>query len=217
MGIFIVLLIAVVAYFLISRSKQDKKVADLNQQIDALKAKVKTLTETNNKLEETNKAKLDIQQMKPLELDELINSKQKKISNLEAVIRDLTRDIDKKKSTVAFLEGKADALNNRTTTPATMEPTNPEPTIEDEPIAPTQAVENFADWLNDRKKPRCPKCHSTNVQAVQKHKKNFSMGKAVAGTVLAGGVGSVAGFAGKNTKKVDMVCMDCGNQFLYKR
>ena len=51
------------------------------------------------------------------------------------------------------------------------------------------------------KGPRCPKCKSTNVEPIGRKKKAFSVGKAVAGTVLVGGVGSLAGFAGKNSKK----------------
>lgn len=64
---------------------------------------------------------------------------------------------------------------------------------------------------------RCPKCRSTNVQIVGQHKKGFSVGKAAAGVALTGGVGSLAGFAGKKTKKVDMICMNCGKQFKYKK
>jgi len=66
------------------------------------------------------------------------------------------------------------------------------------------------------KAPKCPKCKSTNVQAVGQHKKEFSVGKAVIGGVLTGGVGVLAGFAGKKTKKVDMICMNCGKQFKFK-
>ncbi|ALJ24022.1 hypothetical protein AO203_09705 [Lactobacillus gallinarum] len=66
------------------------------------------------------------------------------------------------------------------------------------------------------KPPHCPKCKSTNVQAVGQHKKGFSLGKAVVGSVLTGGIGVLAGFAGKKTKKIDMICMNCGNKFKYK-
>ena len=69
--------------------------------------------------------------------------------------------------------------------------------------------------LKNRNKIKCPKCQSTNVQPLGVHKKGFSVGKAVAGTVLAHGtvVGPLAGFAGKNSKKTDFVCMNCGKQF----
>lgn len=66
------------------------------------------------------------------------------------------------------------------------------------------------------KGPRCPKCKSTNVEPIGRKKKAFSVGKAVAGTVLVGGVGLLAGFAGKNSKKIEMICMDCGKTFKYK-
>lgn len=67
--------------------------------------------------------------------------------------------------------------------------------------------------LKNRNKIKCPKCRSTNVQPLGVHKKGFSVGKAVGGTILVGGVGSLAGFAGKNSKKTDFVCMNCGKQF----
>lgn len=69
--------------------------------------------------------------------------------------------------------------------------------------------------INSMRQPHCPKCRSTNVQAVGQHRKGFSVGKAVAGTALSGGLGAIAGFAGKNTKKVDMICMNCGKKFRY--
>lgn len=60
---------------------------------------------------------------------------------------------------------------------------------------------------------RCPHCGSTNVQPLGQHRKGFSVGKAVGGAVLTGGVGALAGFAGKKTKQTDFVCMNCGKQF----
>lgn len=63
----------------------------------------------------------------------------------------------------------------------------------------------------------CPRCRSTNIQVVGQHKKGFSVGKAAAGVALTGGIGSLAGFAGKKTKKVDMICMNCGKQFKYRK
>lgn len=59
----------------------------------------------------------------------------------------------------------------------------------------------------------CPQCGSTNIQPLGQHKKGFSVGKAVGGTILTGGVGALAGFAGKKTKQTDFVCMNCGKQF----
>lgn len=59
----------------------------------------------------------------------------------------------------------------------------------------------------------CPHCGSTNIQPLGQHRKGFSVGKAVGGTVLTGGVGALAGFVGKKTKQTDFVCMNCGKQF----
>lgn len=59
----------------------------------------------------------------------------------------------------------------------------------------------------------CPHCGSTNIQPLGVHKKGFSVGKAVGGAVLTNGIGLLAGFAGKNTKQTDFVCMNCGKQF----
>ena len=84
-----------------------------------------------------------------------------------------------------------------------------------------EAYENLAKIESNggifQRQVRCPKCRSTNVQIVGQHKKGFSVGKAAAGVALTGGIGSLAGFAGKKTKKVDMICMNCGKQFKYKK
>lgn len=64
-----------------------------------------------------------------------------------------------------------------------------------------------------RNVPHCPNCLSTQIQPLAQHRKGFSVGKAVGGAVLTGGIGTLAGFAGKNTKKVDWVCLKCGNSF----
>jgi predicted RNA-binding Zn-ribbon protein involved in translation (DUF1610 family) len=59
----------------------------------------------------------------------------------------------------------------------------------------------------------CPYCGSTNINTLGADKKNFSVGKAAAGAILTGGVGLLAGFAGKKTGKTNFVCMNCGKQF----
>lgn len=59
----------------------------------------------------------------------------------------------------------------------------------------------------------CPYCGSTNINTLGADKKNFSVGKATAGAILTGGVGLLAGFAGKKTGKTNFVCMNCGKQF----
>lgn len=61
--------------------------------------------------------------------------------------------------------------------------------------------------------PHCPNCLSTQIQPLAQHRKGLSVGKAVGGAVLTGGIGTLAGLLGKNTKQTDFVCMDCGKQF----
>ena len=68
-------------------------------------------------------------------------------------------------------------------------------------------------------KMKCPRCGSRNIQLAGKHRKGFSVVKAVGGTVLTspiGGIGALAGFTGKQTKKSDWVCLDCGKSFTIK-
>ena len=55
---------------------------------------------------------------------------------------------------------------------------------------------------------RCPKCGSSQLTA---NKKGFSGKKAVAGAVLTGGIGLLAGTIGSN--KIIITCLNCGNQF----
>lgn len=56
--------------------------------------------------------------------------------------------------------------------------------------------------------PYCPKCKSTSLTTTNK---KLSVGRAVVGGVLLGGVGSVLG--GLTSKKVELLCMNCGNKF----
>lgn len=55
---------------------------------------------------------------------------------------------------------------------------------------------------------QCPKCNSDQITA---NKKGFSGRKAVAGAVLTGGVGLLAGTIGSN--KVVITCLACGHNF----
>lgn len=54
----------------------------------------------------------------------------------------------------------------------------------------------------------CPKCLSTNLSA---NKKGFSTGKAIAGTILTGPIGILAG--GLGSGKIVVTCLNCGNKF----
>ena len=64
----------------------------------------------------------------------------------------------------------------------------------------------------DKNAIKCPHCNSKNVQFMQQNKKGFSVGKAVGGAVLTGGIGTLAGFAGKKCKK-QWPFQECGNIF----
>ena len=55
---------------------------------------------------------------------------------------------------------------------------------------------------------KCPKCGSTQLTT---DKKGFSGKKAVAGAVLTGGIGLLAGTIGSN--KIIITCLSCGKQF----
>ncbi|MEK1366038.1 hypothetical protein HCZ82_04490 [Limosilactobacillus fermentum] len=72
---------------------------------------------------------------------------------------------------------------------------------------------------------KCPRCGSQNIQPAGKHTEKFSGGKAAAGTAVGavafGPMGAVvgglaSGFTGKQTKKSDWVCLDCGRSFTIK-
>ena len=65
------------------------------------------------------------------------------------------------------------------------------------------------------KEVKCPKCGSRNIQVLGEKKKGFSAGKAVGGAPLTGGIGLLAGFAGKKGE-YDVFCSDFGNRFRIK-
>ena len=62
---------------------------------------------------------------------------------------------------------------------------------------------------------KCPKCGSTNIQILGEKKKGFSVGKAVGGALLTGGIGALVGFTGKKGK-YDVFCGDCGHRYQIK-
>lgn len=64
---------------------------------------------------------------------------------------------------------------------------------------------------------RCPNCQSVNVNFMENQRKGFSVGKAVGGGLLTGGIGTLAGFTGKKGKKDSWHCNDCGFTFERKR
>lgn len=60
----------------------------------------------------------------------------------------------------------------------------------------------------EEEKIHCPKCNSTQLTA---NTKGYSGGKAVAGAVLTGGIGLLAGLHGKG--KIIITCMSCGEKW----
>ena len=90
--------------------------------------------------------------------------------------------------------------------------------------ATEKGIDSFQEWKNDQERIKkltkekttnkeqdkkapmfhngvhCPKCRSMNVEFMQNNRKSFSVGKAAGGAILTGGVGTLAGFAGKKGK-----------------
>ena len=54
----------------------------------------------------------------------------------------------------------------------------------------------------------CPKCGSEQLSA---NKRGFSGGKALAGALLVGEIGLLAGTHGKNN--IEITCLNCGKKF----
>lgn len=62
--------------------------------------------------------------------------------------------------------------------------------------------------LDNQGTPYCPKCHSTSLSL---NGKKLSLGRAIVGGALLGGTGAILG--GLTSKKVELVCLNCGNKF----
>lgn len=65
----------------------------------------------------------------------------------------------------------------------------------------------------NQSKVTCPNCRSVNIENLGNNKKSFSVGKAIGGGLLTGGIGTLAGFAGKKGKTDKWHCKECGNVF----
>lgn len=61
---------------------------------------------------------------------------------------------------------------------------------------------------------KCPRCKSIDVQHIANQRKDFSVKKAIGGSVLFGNVGGLAGFAGKEGKRDEWLCRNCGRGFI---
>lgn len=70
------------------------------------------------------------------------------------------------------------------------------------------ALKNKKAELDEQGIAYCPKCASISVQPM---KKGFSVGKAVVGGVLTGGIGLLAGTIG--SKNIEMHCLKCGHKY----
>lgn len=80
-----------------------------------------------------------------------------------------------------------------------------------------QANDEWKEEFRQARAVKCPHCKSTDVEFMVQQRKGFSVGKAAAGTILTGGgVGALAGFAGKKGKK-EWHCKNCGAVFTTKK
>lgn len=79
-----------------------------------------------------------------------------------------------------------------------------------------QAKEDLKEEFRQARAVKCPHCKSTDVEFMVQQRKSFSIGKAAAGTIMTGGIGALAGFAGKKGKK-EWHCKNCGAVFATKK
>jgi ORF2 len=79
-----------------------------------------------------------------------------------------------------------------------------------------QVKEDLKEEFRQARAIKCPHCKSTDVEFMVQQRKAFSIGKAAAGTIMTGGVGALAGFAGKKGKK-EWHCENCGAVFATKK
>lgn len=63
--------------------------------------------------------------------------------------------------------------------------------------------------------PYCPKCKSTSVQFLDRRKK-LSVGRAIVGTVILPGAGTVIGALTSKKQNGVMKCLKCGNEWKLK-
>lgn len=79
-----------------------------------------------------------------------------------------------------------------------------------------QANDELKEEFRQARAVKCPHCKSTDVEFMVQQRKSFSIGKAAAGTIMTGGIGALAGFAGKKGKK-EWHCKNCGAVFATKK
>lgn len=123
----------------------------------------------------------------------------------------LTMQTAEKKKDIAFIEKTSEAAHSMynhiiEVRPELENSTPPEKKKPDPLPSPEPKRKNTLE---------CPHCKGTNLQVMGNDRKAFSVGKAVGGAVLTGGIGTLAGFAGKKGK-YEMLCIDCGQRFKVK-
>ena len=187
--------------------KHGKKYVEASKKVDS--TKLYSVDEAISLVKETSVTKFDSTVEVAIKLN--IDAK-KSDQNLRGSFV-LPNGTGKKKKILVIAKGEAQAKAREAERQATKEQKREAKMQKNELKLQKNQLKIQKHQLKNRNKIKCPKCRSTNVQPLGVHKKGFSVGKAVGGTILVGGVGSLAGFAGKSSKKTDFVCMNCGKQF----
>ena len=76
-----------------------------------------------------------------------------------------------------------------------------------------EAIVRQREFRQEQERIRCPKCNGIDFQHLGNKRKGFSVGKAAGGALLTGGIGTLAGFAGKDGKEERCLCNNCGYKF----
>lgn len=79
-------------------------------------------------------------------------------------------------------------------------------------VAKKQAEKDRIKDMKEQGIPYCPKCKSASVQYVER-RKQFSLGRGIVGSAIAGGVGGAVGSMTSNKRKGFVKCLNCGNEW----
>lgn len=123
----------------------------------------------------------------------------------------LEKQIDDKKraNELAKLQEELDKQNRNSNPKLTQAPPAPQTIIYNQPEDKKAGLFHSGVF--------CPYCRSLNVHFMHNNRKGFSVGKAIGGAALTGGIGSLAGFTGKKGKKNTWHCAECGRTFKSKK
>jgi DNA-directed RNA polymerase subunit RPC12/RpoP len=174
----------------------------LNGSINDIRwAKNKTVEEFKALLENGKDVGKENKEMRAKVIQDRLASKEK-----EAAERKRLKDIKDKqyKEAREFVHSLPDNTKNRSVSKLESQPHS----IINNITVKEQPKEKYS-----RHAPKCPKCKSYDIQVLDNRHKSFSIGKAAVGGILYGGIGTIAGFAGKDGKKYNAVCMKCGKKF----